>query len=96
MAVVQLSIWASFIGLTLLALRRLPLPYGLTALLLLLPAYLANQRGSLPRYVLIGFPAFVVLAIVAQRLWLRWLIISTMLPLLVILTLLFVNKFWVA
>ncbi|MDQ5853503.1 MAG: glycosyltransferase family 39 protein, partial [Chloroflexota bacterium] len=96
MALVQLIVWVSFVVLTLLALLRLPLPYGLTVLLLLLPAYLANQRGSVARHVLIGFPAFVALAICAQQRWQRWLIISAMLPLLAIGTLLFVNGFWVA
>jgi hypothetical protein len=96
MATFQLCVWASFIGLMALAFLRLPLPYALTALLLLLPAYMANQRGSLVRHVLIAFPAFVALALVTQRLWLRWLIISTALPLLVVLTLLFVNGFGLA
>ncbi len=96
MAALQLGVWISFIVLTLLALRRLPLVYGLTGLLLLLPAYLANQRGSLPRHVLIGFSAFVILAMAGKQLWLHWLIMATLLPLLVILTLLFVNGFGIA
>ena len=96
MAWVRLGVWALFVGLTIAALRRLPLPYGLTALLLLLPPYLANQTGSLIRHVLIAFPAFVALALLSRHLWVRWLVISVALPLLVALTLLFVNGLWVA
>ena len=96
MAVIQLAVWLSFIGLAIIGLRRLPLTYGLTALLLLLPAFLANQRGSLIRHVLIGFPMFVVLALTARQLWVRWLVFSLMLPLLVVFTLMFVNGFGLA
>jgi MFS family permease len=96
MAVVQLVVWLSVIGLTIMAIRRLPLSYGLTTLLLLLPPFLANQRGSLIRHVLIGFPIFVVLALIARRQWQRWLVFSLTLPLLVLLTLLFVNGFGLA
>ena len=96
MAVFQLCVWIGFLILIGLSLIRLPLPYGLTVLLLLLPAYLANQRGSLVRHILIGFPAFATLAVVAKPLWARWLVISLMLPLLVVLTLLFVNGFGLA
>ena len=96
MAAFQICIWAGFLALTLYALRRLPLPYGLTALLLLLPAYLASQRGSLPRHVLIAFPVFVALACVMDRAWPRWLLVSATLPLLVFLTMLFVNGFGLA
>ncbi|HZG66109.1 MAG TPA: hypothetical protein VEZ12_05160, partial [Herpetosiphonaceae bacterium] len=90
------AVWLSFIGLALVGLRRLPLIYVLTGLLLLLPAFLANQRGSLIRHVLIGFPMFVVLALTARQLWLRWLVFSLMLPLLVVFTLMFVNGFGLA
>ena len=96
LALVQLGVWGSFIGLTLLALWRLPLAYGLTGLLLLLPSYLASWSLSLSRHVLLGVPAFVALAIVANRQWVRWLIVSTTLLLLGVLTLLFVNGFWIA
>jgi hypothetical protein len=96
MAIVQLAVWVSFIGLAAIALWRLPFVYGLTTLFLLLPAFLANQRGSLIRHVLIGFPIFVVLALATGRPWRRWLLYCLMLPLLAILTLLFVNGFGLA
>lgn len=96
MRIVQLATWISFIGLILFALLRLPRPYGLTVFLLLLPPYLSHWHGSFPRYVLIGFPAFVALAILAQRRWLYGMLIAIMLPALAIFTLLFVNGFWVS
>lgn len=96
MATLQLIVWLSYLALTLLALRRLPLAYGLTGLLLLLPAYLANQPGSLIRHVLIGFPVFVMFGLVARPLWFRWLLTTMMLAGLAVLTLMFVNGFFVA
>lgn len=88
--------WLGFIGLALLALRRLPLAYSLTGLLLLLPPYLSSYPRSMARYVMIAFPAFVALALWAEPPWRRKLLIGLMLPLLVIAVMLFVNGFWVA
>ena len=96
MMIFQAIIWISFIGLTIIALRRLPPIYGLTVLLLLLPAYLSNRSQSLPRYVLIGFPAFVAMAIIAKPIAMRRVILAIMLPLLAVAAFLFTNGFWVA
>ncbi|MDP9309634.1 MAG: glycosyltransferase family 39 protein [Chloroflexota bacterium] len=92
----ELTVWISFIGLTLLALLRLPLPYGLTTLLFVLPPYLSSWYRSLPRHVLLAFPAFVVMAILAEQPWIRRLLIGTLAILLAIATVLFVNGYWVA
>lgn len=94
--VFQLVIWGCFSLLLLVTLRRLPLPYGLTALFLLLPPLLNNKAHGLPRYVLLGFPTFIVLAMLAERPWVRRIVISVMLLFLVVETVLFVNGFWVA
>ena len=91
----QIVVWICFIGLTLLAVLRLPLVYGLTVLLLLLPPYLSSWFRSLPRHVLIGFPAFVILAMLTQRPWLWRLVTTVMFLLLVVGIVLFVNGFWV-
>ncbi len=96
MLMFQALVWLSFLVLTLLALRRLPLAYGLLTLLLLVPPYLNNRAHGLPRYVLLAFPAFVVLALLAERWWVRLLLISIMLPLLTIAVFLFINTYWVA
>jgi hypothetical protein len=92
----QLVVWASFIGLTALAVYRLPLVYGLTTLLLVVPPYLSSWPRSLPRHVLIVFPLFVVMALLAERAWIRRLLIVAMLILLTIGTMLYVNAYWVA
>ncbi len=91
----QTMVWFSFAALLVLALVKLPRIYGLTMLLFLLPPYLSNYHGSLPRYILLAFPAFIVLAIYSARTWSRTLIVAVMLPLLVANVLLFVNGFWV-
>jgi hypothetical protein len=94
--ILQAAIWIGFVGLTLIALLRLPLAYGLTLVLFLIPPYLSSWNESLPRYVLMGFPAFISMAMLAERLWIRSLLISAMLSLLVIGVLLFTNGFWIA
>jgi hypothetical protein len=63
----QLAVWLSFAGLTAVALRRLPLTYSLTAVMMLLPAYLTNVSYSLPRYVLLALPAFLMMALLIER-----------------------------
>jgi hypothetical protein len=90
----HLVIWGLFIILAIVAWQRLPREYSL-ALLLLVPAYLGSWAFSIGRHVLIGFPAFVVLAMWSEVHWVRWVLISIMLPLLLICAALFVNTFWV-
>lgn len=91
----HLAIWALFLAPAAVALRRLPREYGL-ALVVLLPAYLSSWAFSIGRHVLIGFPAFVVLALWCERGWVRWLLLALWLPLLLLCAALFVNTFWVA
>jgi hypothetical protein len=91
----HLAIWGLFIILAIATWRKLPRVYALV-LLLLVPAYLGSWAFSIGRHVLIGFPAFVVLAIWSESRWVRWLLFGIMLPLLVICVALFVNTFWVA
>ena len=93
--VFQLITWIVFVGLSLLAVFRLPLPYALT-ILLVLPPFLINRSVSLPRYVLLDIPAFIVIAMFAQQRWARAFILSAMLLLHAMAVLLFVNGFWIA
>jgi len=93
--VFQLMSWIGFLILMLLAIRRLPLSYSLTLILLLLPPYLSSWHMSFSRYVLIGFPGFIMLALLTHQRWVRWILMSAMVPLLVAATVLFVNGFWV-
>lgn len=94
-AVFQAVVYVVFIALTVLALWRLPLVYGLSTLLMLLPSYTSNLIHSLPRYVLLGSLTFVAVALLVRgRPWLYYGIIATCAPLLVLGTMLFVNSFW--
>jgi hypothetical protein len=88
--------WLGFIALTIVALRRLPRLYSLTLLLFLLPPYLSSWPWSIARHVLLGFPAFVVLAQWAERPRARQLLIGGMVILLVAGVVLFVNGYLVA
>jgi len=84
--------------------RRLPVSYSLLALCLVLipltePLYYGGNTPlliSMPRYVLVAFPIFVVLALYAHRQWLHELIVVVFLPLLGIFTTLFLLGRWVA
>lgn len=88
--------WLVFIPLTIVALRKLPLAYGATTALLLLPPYLSSWPWSLSRHVLIAFPVFVVLAHATQPVWSRKLLFTACLPLLIVAVALFVNGWWIA
>jgi len=91
----QLAVWLSFAGLTAIALRRLPLAYSLTGVMMLLPAYLTNVSHSLPRYVLLALPAFLMMALLIERRPALLAAIPAALVLLGWTTALFVNGFFV-
>jgi hypothetical protein len=91
----QLAVWLSFAGLTAIALRRLPLAYSLTGVMMLLPAYLTNVSYSLPRYVLLALPAFLMMALLIERRPALLAAIPAALVLLGWTTALFVNGFFV-
>lgn len=93
--VFQLLVWATFAGLTVVALRRLPPVYSLATVMMLAPAYLTNVSHSLPRYVLLALPAFIVIALLIERRPIVRLAIPVALVLLVWTTALFVNGFFV-
>jgi hypothetical protein len=95
-AAFQAAFWLSFIVLTIAALRRLPLLYSLTLLLFLLPPYFSNWPWSISRHILLGFPAFVILALWTERLWVRRLLVVGLCVLLLMATSVFVNGFLVA
>ena len=90
------AFWLGFIVLTIVALRRLPLLYSLTLVLILLLPYFSSQPRSFARYPLLGFPAFVVLALWTERPWVRRLLIVSLFVLLMVATCVFVNGFLVA
>lgn len=92
----QVGFYLLFVALIAIALRRLPLAYGLTTALLLLPPLLSSWTWSVSRHMLIGIGAYIVLAQWADRPWRRWALLAGMLPLLILTTLLFVNGWWIA
>lgn len=93
---VYLATWLLFTVLGVLAFRRLPLAYGLTFWALTLPAFLTDKLLSFPRYMLLGFPAFILLAQLLQsrRSMLLYGLITGGLG--IIAVVLFVNYAWVA
>jgi hypothetical protein len=95
-AAFQAAFWLSFIVLTIVALRRLPLLYSLTLLLFLVPPYFSNWPWSISRHILLGFPAFVVLALWTERPWMRRLLVVGLCVMLMVATCVFVNGFLVA
>jgi hypothetical protein len=90
------AFWLGFIVLTIAAVRRLPPLYSLTLALVLLLPYFSSQPRSFARYTLLGFPAFVVLALWADRPWVRRLLIVGLFVLLMLATCVFVNGFLIA
>lgn len=91
----QLGVWLSFAGLAVVGLRCLPSVYSLTTVMMLLPAYLTNVSHSLPRYVLLALPAFLMMALLVER---RPALLTAVPAALVLLTwtaALFVNGFFV-
>jgi hypothetical protein len=66
---------------------------------LLFPLFSATPHNpllSVPRFVLVLFPAFILLARAGRRPWLAYPLLVTSLLLLALYTLRFVNWFWVA
>jgi hypothetical protein len=96
MALLQSLFWVSFLALAIAALWKLPPLYSLTLLMFLLPPYLSSWPWSVSRHVLMGFPAFLVLAHWAERPRVRQALLLGMLLLLAVATVLFVNGFLVA
>jgi hypothetical protein len=90
-----------FAGVVLLAgVRKLPLSLTICSLLLIVPPALFGTPDvplmGIPRYVLVAFPVFIVLGLLARRklLFYGWLILSAMMS--IILCALFVSWRFVA
>lgn len=94
--VFQGATWIAFVVLTVVAVVRLPRLYGVAMLLFLAPAFLSNWHDSFPRYVLLGFPAWIALALVLRRPWQRVLVVGCLVPLQIVAILLLANGFWLA
>lgn len=91
-----LGAWLLFLVLGLLSVRRLPLVYNVAFWALTLPAFLNNKLVSFPRYMLLGFPAFILLAHLLQsrRSMLLYTAMGALLS--IISVVLYVNFMWVS
>jgi hypothetical protein len=97
----QFALAVSFIGLAVVAWRRLGAPYGVYAILTLVvhlstPANGGVPLQSFPRYALACFPAFMALAWLGRRRWLDVPFVVVCAILLGITTLLWADGHWVA
>jgi hypothetical protein len=89
-----------FVVLTVLAFRRLPAVFGTYMAISLLPALLLPRAGaplySMPRFVLVLFPGFMVLSWLGRKpIWHRVILCGSVL-LLAFFTSLYVAWYWVA
>jgi hypothetical protein len=84
-----------FLTLILMAFKKVRPSYAMFGALSLLAPTITGTFTSLPRYVLILFPAFIVLAQVLSEKWFRWVLFLSGI-LLIINTILFIQGYWVA
>jgi hypothetical protein len=89
-----------FAALTLLAFRRLSPSYGLYMLGSILPPLLSPRTGtplySMPRFVLVLFPGFMILALIGRRaIWNRLIVYGSQV-FLTLFTALYIAWYWVA
>lgn len=97
---IDLLLTLLFIFLTILAFKKLRATYGLYMLLSMLPPLLRPRAGaplcSMPRFVLVLFPSFMVLGQIGKKpLWHRLILYNSLL-FLTFFTALFVAWYWVA
>ena len=93
---IELVFTGGFLILMIVAFRRLRPSYALYfAASLLLPMSTASLM-SMPRFVLVIFPAFMLLALWGRRPEINSLIVSLSLPVLGLFTVLFANWYWLA
>jgi hypothetical protein len=87
-----------FAVLSIAALVRLPSPYGIYCLIMLLTPMTKitddDRLASMTRYVLVLFPAFVLLGLAGKRPWVHRLIVYPSLVLLGLFTAMFVHWGW--
>lgn len=102
-AALDILLMAFFIAVTILALRRLPLPYALymlasLALIIVLPMHRESwgALSSNKRFMVDVFPLFMALGMARPRPWIEPLIVILALLLQVLLTIVFLQRGWVA
>ncbi|MGH2515639.1 MAG: hypothetical protein ACRDHP_08285, partial [Ktedonobacterales bacterium] len=102
-AALDLTLMALFLAVTVLTVRRLPLPYALyalgsLALIVLLPMHREDwgALSSNKRFLVDVFPFFLALGVTRPRRWIEPLIVILALLLQVLLTVVYLQRGWVA
>lgn len=90
------AVW--FLFLSIFAFKRIRLSYSMFLLLGYLVPTFSGSFSSLPRYVLVLFPGFILMAILIERIpsWARIGIFTSLFILLGIATVLFTRGYWIA
>jgi len=93
---IELAFTALMIALTIAGFRRLRPSFSAYLALSILVPLCTSSLMSMPRFALVLFPMFTVLALWGAKSWVHNLIIAFSLPLLGLFTVLFANWYWVA
>lgn len=94
-AVLELFMFCFAIGLLLLSLNKMRKSYLVFAILSIIVPSFSGSLASMPRYVLLAFPIFIILGTIENTV-LKALLVISFLPLLAILLMLFSQGYWVS
>lgn len=94
-AVLELFMFSYVMGLLVFSWRKIRKSYLIFAILATIAPTLTGSLSSMPRYVLLAFPAFIALATIENTM-LKILLMISFISLLSILTMLFAQGYWVA
>jgi len=93
---IELAFTALMIAVTIAGFQRLRPSFSAYMALSVLVPLCTSSLMSMPRFALVLFPMFAILALWGQRPWVHTAIIAFSLPLLGLFTVLFANWYWVA
>jgi Gpi18-like mannosyltransferase len=94
--VIELTFTLAFIALMVVAFRSLRMSYALYFAASLLVPMCTSSLMSMPRFVLVVFPAFMLLALWGRRPAVNAAIVSSFLPVLGLFTVLYADWYWLA
>ncbi|MGP6156828.1 MAG: hypothetical protein ACLPYS_04835, partial [Vulcanimicrobiaceae bacterium] len=94
--VLELLFTALMLGLLLAGFRRLRPSFSAYMALSILVPMSTSSLMSMPRFALVLFPMFVILALWGGRPWVNNMVVAFSLPLLGLFTVLFADWYWVA
>jgi hypothetical protein len=93
---IELVFTLLMVGVFFAGLRRLPISFSAYMALSILVPLSTSSLMSMPRFALVLFPMFVMLALWGGRAWVNSAIVAFSLPLLGLFTVLFADWYWVA